>query len=412
MPIRAVIFGLGDTLIVEGKQDLEATVLDGLIGLFKYLREKNIRPIILSNREWFIKTETEKKPIDDYLKRRYGDLDLIIPSREGIPQKPNKACVKSVLEKFSLEPNEVIYVGNNDMDFRTAVNGGILFLNATWRIKSVEYGFCFDHPNEINQFIDNFCIKEHPWHFAITSPVEFYSLAPFSTYREEYENYSRAARAAAKADTPLKTFFLRHLISSIYQSGLYQGIDYITVYPGHEVGFGSDVMDNTLDIAGKLFRKRYIRDLIIRHRKAEKSQQARIEDKELDYALNQINTIHLNPSPHKDLSHTYSDFQKTIQGKIILVVDDFCTDGYSLETARNYIQAAGGRAMLLSWLKTINKPYLVINLNTDIDPFGPNELGAHDYTITPIEYTSQIVDPVASQELREKYTEYLRQYAD
>lgn len=106
------------------------------------------------------------------------------------------------------------------MDFHTAVNGNILFVNATSKTKVVEYGFQFDQPNEVTQFIDNFCLKRHPWHFVISTPIRFYSLAPFSTYKEEYERYSRAARTAAKEDTPLKKFFLQHLTSSIYLEGL------------------------------------------------------------------------------------------------------------------------------------------------------------------------------------------------
>ena len=49
----------------------------------------------------------------------------------------------------------------------SAVNGGLLFLNACWYNKSVEYGFQFSEPKELAKFFDVFCFREHWWHFKI-----------------------------------------------------------------------------------------------------------------------------------------------------------------------------------------------------------------------------------------------------
>ena len=41
-----------------------------------------------------------------------------------------------------------------------------------------------------------------------------------------------------------------------------------------------------------------------------------------------------------------------MNGKTVLIVDDICTQGHSLEAARAFAQAAGARVISLCWLKT------------------------------------------------------------
>ena len=124
--------------------------------------------------------------------------------------------------------------------------------------------------------------------------------------------------------------------------------------------------------------------------------------------LNQLNTIKLNNNPHKSESAVYVNFSQTIQNKSILVIDDFLTEGYSIETARNYIEMAGANAIGISWLKTINMPYSNIHITKSYNPFTENSFNVQDYTISNISYRSLLNDQSSALELKKQYKKYLK----
>jgi hypoxanthine phosphoribosyltransferase len=59
---------------------------------------------------------------------------------------------------------------------------------------------------------------------------------------------------------------------------------------------------------------------------------------------------------------------------VVLIVDDFCTEGNSFETARAYIENTGATAICLAWLKTINTDYREIRPIPKLKPYEPNHL--------------------------------------
>jgi adenine/guanine phosphoribosyltransferase-like PRPP-binding protein len=84
-----------------------------------------------------------------------------------------------------------------------------------------------------------------------------------------------------------------------------------------------------VQLAARLFRDRYVPDLLIRHTQAMDSGQARKKQVSPTF-LNQTNTMMLN-SAHRDRA----------EGKSIVLVDDFITRGYSCKCARNLLLLAG-----------------------------------------------------------------------
>src|SRR5439155_17189177 len=84
-----------------------------------------------------------------------------------------------------------------------------------------------------------------------------------------------------------------------------------------------------VQLAARLFRDRYVPDLLIRHTQAMDSGQARAQ-RGSPTLLNQMNTMMLNDA-HRD----------RIEGKSIVLVDDFITRGFSTECARNLLLLAG-----------------------------------------------------------------------
>ena len=79
-------------------------------------------------------------------------------------------------------------------------------------------------------------------------------------------------------------------------------------------------------------------------------------------------------------------------------LDDFCTNGRSLDSARAYIEAAGGKAVLFSWLKTINMGFLHMNGAPQLQPFQANTIG-REPNVMNFDYTPYIVSDDAPAEI-------------
>jgi hypothetical protein len=233
--------------------------------------------------------------------------------------------------------------------------------------------------------------------------LDFYALAPFSTMKPEHTMYSEDARAAAKHGQGHPDFWIGAIVSTLYFSGVCHSVNFICTYPGHRAGSGNAVMNESMDILGKCFRAKYLPDMILRHTTAIKSQGARNSGTPIDH-LNQLNTICLNKTPAKGPGTTYKHSPLTV-GKTVLLIDDICTRGYSLESARAYIEQTGAKVIMAAWLKTINTDISALDPLNKFDPYLEN-------TFTTVSnsksypYHGHIVDRLAPAELTNQFSHY------
>ncbi|HCB0964261.1 phosphoribosyl transferase [Klebsiella pneumoniae] len=404
--LKGVILSTQDTLVNSGK--IKADVYSEVKKLIKFFSLRGITPVLLSNRNWTITDGGgNKKNFFDDLESQYKDLVIFSPHRDKqVPYKPSSAATQYVLDQMGWEPNETVYIGSSEADMRTAVNGKILFLRATWYSNNTTYGFEFSQPKELARFIDTLCLREHFWSHEIKDGnFEYYALAPFSTLKEEFKKYSENARAAAKFGRGDVDFWLGALVTSMYFTGIHERIDFIAAYPGHKVGVGNDKMNDDLMTFGKCFNKGYLHDLIERHSDAIKSQTARQRGIAIDHH-NQLNTIRLKKYPTKNYNRVYQSTPLRT-GKTVLLVDDICTKGWSLEAARKYIERTGAKTIMVTWLKTINTDIQCIARTGDFDPYKATIFSNIRIDKT-YSYHAYHVDGAASEEL----TEQLQQYID
>ncbi|MEO3479261.1 phosphoribosyltransferase family protein [Phaeobacter sp. CAU 1743] len=159
-------------------------------------------------------------------------------------------------------------------------------------------------------------------------------------------------------------------------------------------------------VAGSL-RARYVFDLIHRHTDAPKSQQLRLDGK-IPSVGNQLNTIHLNRAATKPgpKQQRYKN-PPNLKGRTVLVVDDICTQGHSLEAARSFFEAAGAKVILLSWLKTPggNHYHAVTCLDPSIKkPFGVFKFGKSKTKL--YSNSGHVFNHKAPEEIAEAYTKY------
>jgi hypothetical protein len=301
-----------------------------------------------------------------------------------------------------------VFIGNSDIDMRTANTGQLMFLNATWHGVSNPYGFQFSSPMDIARFIDCHCLGLSDWFWAIRDgPMRVYAMAPFSTLSSQYlraHAYSANARATAKSGAGDSTFWGRLLAARVYFSGLVDEIDYITAYPGHAPDSAPTVIADALNILGGSLRKSYLPDLLVRHSKAQKSQSARIAGKSVD-VTNQLTTIRLNSAPQRGLTGKAYRKMPVGPGKTVLLVDDFCTEGNSFEAGRAFIEAIGAGTICLSWLKTIKTDYHAIATPITIrNPYAPMDIGSVGTKLYG--YHTSIASHVAQIDLADVYHRY------
>lgn len=408
--LKYLIFGLRNLVIAEDKADSSKghTDLDGddfqeFTKLLNYVRSQDITPVVFANHDW--KFGKDGKTAQEVLTKKWGKVEWIIASELNLPYKPQAAAMQAVLKRLGCEANEVLYIGNTVDDMRTAVNGEVLFLNGTWISDSIEYGFKFSSPKAIAKFIDVFCVRSHGWHFAIEQGrLRYYSLAPFSTMKPEFEAYSANARNTAKFGTGDAKFWGRYLVATMFLTGLYKDFEYVCPFPSHKANTWNNPVQDSISRFIQCFRGKYLPDLIVRHATSLKAQH---NPTAMNHAVH-LDSIHLNAHPQKNSGGgTYVNCPLK-NGKTVLILDDICTQGFSMEAARAYMEKAGAGVILVSWLKTINRPFqeLATTGGFKFDPFKPTNWDGAKLKVVTHQYKAAMDDDQAYKELKEKFERY------
>ncbi len=407
--LKGVIFSLHDVLARAGS--VNAELMAETFRLLRYLKQRGVEPVFVSNQHWTVtyKETGVTKPFKDILEEELGPIAYYVGGADGMPYKPKAAATAFILSDRGWTNREVVFVGNSDIDMKTASTGQLMFLNATWHGLVSPYGFQFDSPLDVARFVDCLCLGLNSWFWALQDgPLRVYSMAPFSTLSSKYlqaHAYSASAKATSKEGAGDATFWGRLIAARVYFSGLVDEVDYITAYPGHSPSSKPTVIADALNILGGSLRKSYLPDLVVRHTKAQKSQTARASGGSVD-VVNQLTTIMLNPTPLRGLTGNTYKSMPVKSGKTVLLVDDICTEGNSFEAGRAFINSTGAQTICLSWLKTISTDYKAISPPIKVyDPFKPTGLGPSP-KIKAYSYSSAIVSYAAQVDLAELYGRY------
>ena len=129
---------------------------DGVLDLFEYLKEKNIKIGICTDLTTHIQhRKLRKLEIDKY-------IDCIVTSEEAGLEKPNPRMFELCLKKLGLQPQETFYVGDSfKKDIIGANSVGIfpIWLSDNKKNFSVD-GMKFEEINNIKKVI-NICERIH-----------------------------------------------------------------------------------------------------------------------------------------------------------------------------------------------------------------------------------------------------------
>jgi phosphoglycolate phosphatase len=104
----------------------------GIIELLEYLQQKNKTIAILSNKpDHFCKL---------FVQHFFPNINFAIVrgNLDSLPPKPHPAGGMYITESLNLDPKDVLFVGDSDIDMQTAANCGFIAMGAEWGFRSQE----------------------------------------------------------------------------------------------------------------------------------------------------------------------------------------------------------------------------------------------------------------------------------
>lgn len=405
--LRGAIFSLRNVLVKEGRVD-QAKVLE-TIRLIKYLISVGVQPVLVSNSTWTMVGSNES--FNDYFSRQVGQQLPYYQGGEDMAYKQYAAAMQHVLDDQGWTPQEVVYIGNTQHDIQAASNGGLLLLNAKWHEANSPFGFEFDSPKDIAKFVDCCCLTPKDWFWGIEQGnLRVYTIAPLGEYSKTYPQaatYSKDAKNAVKFGVGDLRFWGLLMAARMHLSGIGAEASYVAPYPGHKTTSVKAELLQAVKIASGSLRARYLQDYVVRHQDAPKSQALR-NDRKQPSALNQLSTIHLRTDPLKtgEVGGRYRS-RPNVKGKTVLLVDDICTRGHSLETARAFAEAAGAKVICLCWLKTPgqNDYHEIVKLTPSIKrPYSKYVSESQEAAVHS--NSGNVINPNAATEIADAFTRF------
>lgn len=94
--------------------------------------------------------------VKDLAKIYYGDIfDFVSGEKEGTPRKPDPTSLNDMIKLCGAEKEHTVYIGDSDVDVKTADNAGVKCVSVTWGFRSKNFikdngGYDFaDTPEEM-----------------------------------------------------------------------------------------------------------------------------------------------------------------------------------------------------------------------------------------------------------------------
>lgn len=121
---RKRAFELWRTYYIEGGY-ANTKPFDGVVEVVCELRARGVKTAIVSNKlhEGVCALAAKHFP---------GLFDVVRGDLAGIPRKPDATALLQVLEELGVHPEDAVYVGDTNVDARTARNAGVTMAGVAW----------------------------------------------------------------------------------------------------------------------------------------------------------------------------------------------------------------------------------------------------------------------------------------
>jgi phosphoglycolate phosphatase len=121
---------LGQYTAYYGAHNMEQTApYAGIPDLLERLSSQGVQMAVCSNKA----DEFSRVIVEHYFP---GKFQLVRGKREGVPVKPDPACVNDILRELGVEASDTLFVGDSSVDIRTGHNAGLSACGVTWGFRS------------------------------------------------------------------------------------------------------------------------------------------------------------------------------------------------------------------------------------------------------------------------------------
>ncbi len=126
---------------------------EGILDLLKTLKNNGYKLAVVSNKYRYLVEALNHDIFKDYFDISMGEMD-------GVPIKPAPDMIHIALKEMNLSKDEVIFIGDSDVDMMTATNANIKSIGVTWGYRSKEVlikhkaDHIIDQPKDIIKIIN------------------------------------------------------------------------------------------------------------------------------------------------------------------------------------------------------------------------------------------------------------------
>ena len=135
----------------EHSNDLTAPY-EGIIDMLAEVKKRGYKTAILSNKPHNAVCDLHKLFFEEY-------IDVPMGVKDGIPTKPDPIMVDNVLKELGATKYKTLYVGDSEVDVKTAANSNLDMVTCLWGFRSKEElmangaGNFINNPNELLRFL-------------------------------------------------------------------------------------------------------------------------------------------------------------------------------------------------------------------------------------------------------------------
>lgn len=126
---------------------------DGILELLAKLKEQGVMMAVASNKYHAATLKLVAHYFHD------TPFELVLGNREGVPVKPNPQIVEEILAHTGVAKSDVLYVGDTNVDMKTAINAEVDCIGVAWGFRpKVELAAhnplaIIDKPHELLQYL-------------------------------------------------------------------------------------------------------------------------------------------------------------------------------------------------------------------------------------------------------------------
>ena len=107
---------------------------DGIMPLLAALQEKGVQMAVLSNKPDFATKKLVELYFGDYIRVAVGENE-----KAGVRKKPAPDALFAVMEQFGVAAKDTLYVGDSEVDIKTAKAAGVDCVSVLWGFKDRQF---------------------------------------------------------------------------------------------------------------------------------------------------------------------------------------------------------------------------------------------------------------------------------